>query len=44
MGKNCFWGWVLNEQKCLWEAPIPIPNENDPYFWNESTLSWDLAE
>lgn len=36
--------WILNEDTCLWEAPIPIPNENDPYFWNESTLSWDLAE
>jgi len=34
--------WVLNEQTCIWEAPIPYPNDNNPYNWNESTQSWEL--
>lgn len=38
--------WILNEQTCLWEAPIPLPQTNtngvpDAYHWNETTLSWD---
>jgi hypothetical protein len=35
--------WILNEQKCTWEAPIAIPNDGNRYNWNESTLSWDLV-
>ncbi len=40
--------WVLNEESCLWSAPIPNPTDlgtqESPkfYAWNESTLSWDL--
>ena len=36
--------WVLNEQTCLWEAPISMPNDNNIYSWNESTLTWDIVE
>ena len=38
--------WILNETTCLWEAPIPLPNDasiDRKYTWNESTLSWDLV-
>ena len=35
--------WVLNEQTCLWDAPIPYPTDGQGYNWNESTLSWDLV-
>lgn len=31
--------WSLNEQTCLWEAPIPMPNDG-LYYWDEPTLSW----
>jgi hypothetical protein len=34
--------WVLNEQTCLWEAPIVYPQDGQLYTWNEQTLSWDL--
>jgi hypothetical protein len=34
--------WTLNENTCLWEAPIPYPNDGSLYKWNEETLSWDL--
>jgi hypothetical protein len=35
-------GWVLNEQTCTWESPIPLPNDGNKYRWNESTLTWDI--
>ena len=40
-----FPSWILNEDTCIWEAPITPPN-HDPLtqfpLWNEETLSWDL--
>ena len=40
--------WVLNEETCKWEAPVPYPEDgilnNKLYLWNELTLSWDLVE
>ena len=35
-----FNSWVLNENTCLWEAPVAMPNDNKKYYWNEETLSW----
>ena len=34
--------WVLNEFSCLWESPIPYPNDDNVYMWNENTQTWDL--
>jgi len=34
--------WVLNEQTCLWEAPVARPNDGQRYNWNEETQSWTL--
>jgi hypothetical protein len=39
-----FNSWVLNEDTCRWEAPIPYPQDNNQYRWNESTLTWDIVE
>ena len=40
-----FPSWVLNEDTCLWEAPIPYPGEgNDIYQWNEENQTWDLVQ
>ena len=33
--------WVLNENTCLWEAPISMPADGKQYGWNEDTQSWD---
>jgi hypothetical protein len=38
-----FNSWVLNETTCLWNSPIPMPNDGQYYTWNESTLSWNLV-
>lgn len=32
--------WALNEDTCLWEAPIPFPNDGKPYVWDEETGNW----
>jgi hypothetical protein len=34
--------WLLNEDTCLWESPIPHPNDGKLYIWNEDTKTWDL--
>ena len=42
--KKPFNSWVLNEDTCLWESPIPYPQDNNKYIWNEQNRSWDLIE
>jgi hypothetical protein len=42
--KKPFNSWVLNENTCLWESPIPYPQDNNRYKWNEQNQSWDLIE
>jgi hypothetical protein len=32
--------WVLDEQTCLWKSPIPIPQDDNQYRWDEPTTSW----
>lgn len=38
--------WVLNESSCLWEAPVPMPEDagaGEPpklYSWDEITQEW----
>ena len=34
--------WVLNEETCLWEAPIAYPDDGESYKWDELTASWIL--
>lgn len=32
--------WVLNEDSCLWEAPVAYPTDDKMYGWDEETTSW----
>ena len=32
--------WKLNTDTCLWESPIPCPQDDKHYIWNESELEW----
>ena len=34
--------WVLDEDSCLWEAPVTKPDDGQVYTWNEETTSWNL--
>lgn len=36
-----FASWTLNEDTCLWEAPVAMPTERGPYEWDEANLSWN---
>ena len=36
--------WTLNETTCEWEAPVTEPDDEQRYFWNETTKQWDLDE
>jgi hypothetical protein len=42
--KKPFNSWILNESTCLWQSPIPYPQDNNRYKWNEQNQSWDLIE
>jgi len=42
--KKPYNSWVLNEDTCLWNAPVAMPQDDNIYSWNESTLTWDIAE
>jgi len=35
-----FPSWVLNEDTCRWDAPIPRPDDGKMYEWDEGTTSW----
>ena len=33
--------WILNDDTCLWEPPVPMPVEDGKmYLWNEETTNW----
>jgi hypothetical protein len=34
--------WKLNEDTCLWEAPIPMPEGT--HYWDEESKSWIPTE
>jgi hypothetical protein len=36
-----FDSWVLDEDSCLWNSPIPYPDDEKRYIWNEPNQSWD---
>jgi hypothetical protein len=46
ISKKPYQSWVLNENTCLWEAPVAMPTteleENQYYSWNESIINWEI--
>ena len=32
--------WTLNEDTCLWVAPIAVPDDGKQYTWDETTQQW----
>ena len=33
--------WILDEDTCIWKAPIEVPSDDKHYFWDESSKSWE---
>jgi hypothetical protein len=38
-----FASWILNEDTCQWEAPVPYPIDGVMYIWNEETTDWEAT-
>lgn len=32
--------WVLNEDTCQWEPPVPYPTDGKIYIWEEALQEW----
>jgi hypothetical protein len=43
-----FNSWILNEDTCLWNAPVAKPTtvleDNQYYSWNESIVNWEVKD
>jgi hypothetical protein len=39
-----FPSWLLNEETCLWNAPVAMPDDGKVYQWNEETQNWVEVE
>lgn len=35
-----FASWTLNEDTCLWDAPVAYPDDGKVYTWDEAALAW----
>lgn len=35
-----FPSWVLDDESCLWSAPVPMPTDGKPYNWDEAQQQW----
>jgi hypothetical protein len=36
--------WILNEDTCQWESPVPYPNDDKDYVWDEDQQQWTEIE
>ena len=37
-----FPSWILNQESCIWNPPIPYPDGDMPYYWDEFGQTWIL--
>ena len=35
-----FNSWILNEDTCQWDSPVPYPTDDKRYNWDETTTNW----
>ena len=36
--------WILNEDSCLWDSPVPYPTDGGMYSWDETAGAWVAVE
>ena len=37
--------WVLDEEKCIWVAPVPmLEGEGQNVYWDEPSISWKVMD
>lgn len=34
--------WLLDENTCDWQAPVPCPDDGQRYQWDEQNLQWSV--
>ena len=39
-----FESWLLDEDTCNWNAPVPMPTDGGIYIWNEEIQNWEEVE
>lgn len=39
-----FQSWLLNENSCLWEPPVPMPDDGRIYGWDENNQTWVASD
>jgi hypothetical protein len=39
-----FASWTLNDDTCLWEAPVAYPDDGQMYTWDEETTNWVVVD
>ncbi len=32
--------WILDEDTCMWDAPVAYPDDDKYYKWDEDTTAW----
>jgi len=40
LARKPYASWIGNEETMTWEAPLPYPEDNKKYRWDESSVSW----
>ena len=33
--------WILNEDTCQWQSPLPYPEDDKDYIWNDNKGEWE---
>jgi len=36
--------WLLVEETCQWQAPVPYPDDGLMYSWNEELTDWEATD
>ena len=50
LARNAFYepqpypSWTLNEDTCWWDPPIPLPDDDNVYAWNETAYQADNSQ
>jgi len=40
IGPKPYNSWLLDEDTCRWQAPVPYPTDDLMYIWDEELTDW----
>ena len=44
IARKLFESWILDEETCTWVSPVPHPDPEKPYYWDEENVQWVFDE